>query len=437
MTSAMVEQRKENPDGRPSTWTERRITRAYGSDDKNGDLAAIWLDEQNMNADQQYSERALPRASPNQHLLVRDDYPEVVHAESSAAEHVTYHIPQCAPEIMVQWAKKLIYKQSCRLCRMDPLSSPHELSPMHVEGTPLVWFTPADMKMFLRPSDEGLEEAWRQAITLLCYTVHILRECCELTDFRQTSFGSTYMALLGCARTLKVATLWTESDKTEGVVMRKSSEGLYMTQTDHDYYLDQWEKMRSQSEIVEGPEIVPITYSNDDTLGMVTDCRGLTKKTCGLAVVDEQQSLIADMNLDTGITGSTRIAGAIERRQQHVNLWHDSYHFYREMRNQVNNVRKRLGYRFAEAWDSWPNQVWKVTTEGVEIVKAHIALQKTERTTGIFTGLWNFTRSVMGRSQPVDQSMIKQEMDEDTELIHTPTRFPGELPINSIVSLNC
>ena len=65
----------------------------------------MWLDKQNMNADHQYSERALPRSSLNQHLLVRDDYPEVVHAESSAAEHVTCQIPHCAPEIMVQWAK--------------------------------------------------------------------------------------------------------------------------------------------------------------------------------------------------------------------------------------------------------------------------------------------------------------------------------------------
>ena len=83
-----------------------------------------------------------------------------------------------------------------------------------------------------------VEGSMEQEITLLCYTVHILRECCELTDFRQTSFGSTYMALLGCARTLKVATPWTESDETEGVIMRKSCEDLYMIQTDHDYYLD-------------------------------------------------------------------------------------------------------------------------------------------------------------------------------------------------------
>ena len=102
--------------------------------------------------------------------------------------------------------------------------------------------------------------------------------------------------------------------------MRKNCEALYMTQTDHDYYLDQWEKMRSQSEIMEGPEIVPITYSNDNTFGLVTDCLGLTKKTCGLAVTDEQRSLIVDMILDTGITGSTRIAGAIERNNTCIDL---------------------------------------------------------------------------------------------------------------------
>ena len=96
----------------------------------------------------------------------------------------------------------------------------------------MVWFTPADMKMFLRPSEKGLEEAWKQAVTLLCYTVHFLREGCELTDFRQTFFGSTYMALLGCARTMNVVTPWTESDENQGLIMRKSCEGLYMAQTE-------------------------------------------------------------------------------------------------------------------------------------------------------------------------------------------------------------
>ena len=87
--------------------------------------------------------------------------------------------------------------------------------------------TPADMKIFFRPSEEGLEEAWRKANTLLCYAIHILREACEFTDFRQTSFGSTYLALLGYAQTMKITTPWTEPSESQGLIMKKSREGLY------------------------------------------------------------------------------------------------------------------------------------------------------------------------------------------------------------------
>ena len=157
------------------------------------------------------------------------------------------------------------------------------------------------MKVFLRASDEGLEESWRKAITLLCYTIHILREGCEFTDFRQTSFGSTYMALLGCARTMKVATPWTETNENQGVIMKKSREGLYITQADYSFYLEQWETMRSRSEIIEGAENASMTYSNDELLGIITDCRSLNKTSCGIAVIGDQQSLVADLVLDIGI----------------------------------------------------------------------------------------------------------------------------------------
>ena len=133
----------------------------------------------------------------------------MIHAEKAAEAEITYNIPHIAPDVMVEWARKLVLNLPARFGQMDPLSSPHELSPIYSERTPILWFTPADMKMFFRPSEEGLEETWRKANTLLCYAIHILREACEFTDFRQTSFGSTYMALLGCAQTMKIATPWT------------------------------------------------------------------------------------------------------------------------------------------------------------------------------------------------------------------------------------
>ena len=174
------------------------------------------------------------------------------------------------------------------------------------------------------------------------------------TDFRQTCFGSTYMALVGCAQTMKIATPWTETNEHQGVIMKKSCEGLYTTQAEYNFYLDQWETMRSRSEIVQGPYIVPITYSNNDLLGLITDCRSLTKASCGIAIIGDQQSLMADLSLDLGITRAPRIAGAVQRKQEHLKAWVDAYRFHREKCNQANNVKKTLRDRLANAWNSWP-----------------------------------------------------------------------------------
>ena len=54
-----------------------------------------------------------------------------------------------------------------------------------------------------------------------------------------------------------------------------------------------------------GPESPAIVYANDVLVGVSTDCRALTKETCGIAIVDDQQSLIADLILDLGLTKSS------------------------------------------------------------------------------------------------------------------------------------
>ena len=78
--------------------------------------------------------------------------------------------------------------------------------------TPVAWMTPSDMKIFLRPQGESL-------MTLLCFVVTI---CCELTDFRQTSFGSTYMTLLGFAQIMHVTMpIQHATDETSAVFMKR------------------------------------------------------------------------------------------------------------------------------------------------------------------------------------------------------------------------
>ena len=150
--------------GKQRTWTERRLIRVHDQSETNGDLAPLPLVAQDKNADHLEAPTATPVIDKRcAHLLVRDEYPEVVHAEKAAESNTKYQIPHIVPEVMVDWSRKVVENQPAKFYQMDPLSSPHDLSPMYSEGTPLVWFTPADMKMFLRPSDENLEEAWMKA----------------------------------------------------------------------------------------------------------------------------------------------------------------------------------------------------------------------------------------------------------------------------------
>ena len=391
MTSAMIEQTREDPGrGKSHTWSERKLVRVRDQSETNGDLASLLLVDQDKNADHLAAPTATPVIDKKcAHILVPDEYPEVIHAEKAAESNHRYQIPPIAPEVMVDWSKTLVDEQPAKLYQMDPLSSPHELSPMYSERTPLIWFTPADMKMFLRPSDEKLEEAWMKATALLCFTIHILREACEFTDFRQTSFGSTYMALLGCAQVMKIESPWPDPMERQGLIMKKSQEGLYTTQQESIFYLELWELMRSRSKVIQQPESPAMTYSNDVMLGLSTDCRALTRASCGIAIDGDQQSLIADLIIDVGITRSKNIAGAVQRKEAYLKTWVDTYNLYREKCKHPNDIKTMLKDRLCKSWDSWPSKVWKMTEEGVQLVRENIDMTRVERCTGIMKSFWN------------------------------------------------
>ena len=48
------------------------------------------------------------------------------------------------------------------------------------------------------------------------------------------------------------------------------------------------------------------------------DGSNMTRETCGLAVVDDQLSLVTDVMLDKGIEAVPEIAGAIQRKEKFV-----------------------------------------------------------------------------------------------------------------------
>ena len=98
MNSAMVEQAKEQPGSKPRTWSERKLTRVHGQSDTNGDLAPLPLVHQNRYTDHYHAPTATPEIDrKNSHMLVRDEYPEVVHAEKSAESDAKYHVPSYRP----------------------------------------------------------------------------------------------------------------------------------------------------------------------------------------------------------------------------------------------------------------------------------------------------------------------------------------------------
>ena len=176
-----------------------------------------------------YAPRAVPTSQPNKHLMVRDDYPEVLYWEQRCPLLAArkYLIPRTGPEAVASWSTRISRDIPSTIYQMDPLSSPNDLSPLHMATTPIMWMTPADMKIFLRPQDEALEDTWKKAMTMLCYVVSILRDCCEFTDFRQTRFGSTYMTLLGFAQVMHVTMPSHHVTDEMSNTFKKSREGLY------------------------------------------------------------------------------------------------------------------------------------------------------------------------------------------------------------------
>ena len=87
--------------------------------------------------------------------------------------------------------------------------------------------------------------------------------------------------------------------------------------------------------------------------------------------------------------------------------------------------------RLQRSWYSWPSKVWKMTEEGVQLVKDHIDMTRVDRCTGILKCFWNtFRKKTFGTT-------VKQEQPDDLEMISHPESFTGDLPMNSIIGLEC
>ena len=119
----------------------------------------------------------------------------------------------------------------------------------------------------------------------------------------------------------------------------------------------------------------------------------------------------------------------------------ESCHLHDMHRNKFNNerpMRATLGDPYKEAWDSWPEKVWKSDNDSVVLVQSHIQQEKKESTQGLFDCVWSNVRSLMsGHRQETPAVEVKEE-DQETvsEPINRPTFSTGELPQNSIVDIS-
>ena len=102
----------------------------------------------------------------------------------------------------------------------------------------------------------------------------------------------------------------------------------------------------------------------------------MTKDSCGLAVVDDQLTLVTDVILEKGIEAVTEVAGLIQLKETYVRDWVVAYDIYRRKFNKEKPMRAALGDPYKEAWDSWPEKVWKSDNDSVVLVQTDIRQER-------------------------------------------------------------
>ena len=197
--------------------------------------------------------------------------------------------------------------------------------------------------------------------------------------------------------------------------------------------------MRHQCVIQKGPEIQSLSYHMERILGVTFDASDMTKETCGLAVIDDQLTLVTDVILEKGIEAVTEVAGLIQLKETFVREWVAAYDTYRNKFNKNKSMRAVLGDLYKEAWDSWPERVWKSDNQSVVLVQADIRQEKNQRTQGMMQCVWNNVRALVGAPPTLEPAVVavKEEESEGTsEPIRKPSFFTGDLPINAIVDIS-
>ena len=104
---------------------------------------------------------------------------------------------------------------------------------------------------------------------------------------------------------------------------------------------------------------------------------------------------------------------------------------YKDKCTSPNSIKDMLKDRLRKSWDSWPSKVWKLTDEGVQLVREQITKPKKERSTGILQCFWNTLRKKSSGTS------VKQEEPDDADMVLYPEHWTGDMPLNALVSLDC
>ena len=118
--------------------------------------------------------------------------------------------------------------------------------------------------------------------------------------------------------------------------------------------------------------------------------------------------------------------------------WVVAYDIYRLKFNKGKSMRATLGDTYQEAWDSWPEKVWKSDNDSVVLVQTDIRKEKQQRTQGIMKCVWNNVRALVGNPPAVETAAIavkEEELEGTTEPVRKPEFFTGDIPPNAIVEL--
>ena len=91
--------------------------------------------------------------------------------------------------------------------------------------------------------------------------------------------------------------------------------------------------------IEKGPEIKSLSYNMERIIGIAFDGSVMNKDTCGLAVVDDQLTLVTDVILEKGIEAVTEVAGLIQLKETYVREWVSAYDLHRNRFNKKKSIR--------------------------------------------------------------------------------------------------